>query len=290
MENKEKKKRPLSEKLKNRYRLVVLNDDTFEEKFALRLTPLGILILIGAITIVMTFLVTSLVAFTPIREYIPGYGNVDQKRELMALSARADSLEQSMEAKDWFIQNISDVLSGKTEGKPEKPKKDTSLNYSGINVKASANDSILRNEIESADKYSLNISDKTKPVNSISSFVFFSPVKGLITGSFNLREEHYGVDVSAKENEFIKSTLDGTVVFAGFTSADGYVIQIQHNNNLMSVYKHNSEITVKVGDYVKAGRPIAIIGNSGETSNGPHLHFELWYNGSPINPQDYVLF
>ncbi|MCD6067322.1 MAG: family metallopeptidase [Bacteroidetes bacterium] len=290
MENKEKKKRSWSEKLKNHYRLVVLNDDTFEEKFALRLTPLGILILMSCITILMTFLVISLVAFTPLREYIPGYGNVDQKRELIALTARADSLEQSMAAKDWFIQNISDVLSGKTEGKPAKPLKDTAVNYSGLNVKPSANDSLLRNEIESADKYSLSISDKSKPVSSISSFVFFSPVKGVVTESFNLRQEHYGVDIAAPENEFIKSTLDGTVVFAGFTSADGYVIQIQHSNNLMSVYKHNSEIAVKVGDYVKAGKPIAIIGNSGETSNGPHLHFELWYNGNPINPQDYVVF
>lgn len=289
MEKKDKK-RSFREQLKNRYRLVVLNDDTFEEKFALRLTPLGLLILFGSVTIIMTFLVISLVAFTPLREYIPGYGNVDQKRELIALTARADSLEESMEAKDWFIQNIGDVLAGKTEGKPEKPKKDTSVNYSGVNVSPSGNDSALRNEIESADKYSLSITDKSKPVNSISSFVFFSPVKGLVSSSFNLREEHFGTDISAKENEFIKATLDGTVVFAGFTSADGYVVQIQHSNNLVSVYKHNSEIAVRVGDYVKAGKPIAIIGNTGETSNGPHLHFELWYNGSPVNPQDYILF
>jgi murein DD-endopeptidase MepM/ murein hydrolase activator NlpD len=289
MEKKDKK-RSFREQLKNRYRLVVLNDDTFEEKFALRLTPLGLLILFGSVTIIMTFLVISLVAFTPLREYIPGYGNVDQKRELIILTARADSLEESMEAKDWFIQNIADVLAGKTEGKPEKPNKDTSVNYSGVNVSPSANDSLLRNEIESADKYSLNITDKSKPVNSISSFVFFSPVKGLVSSSFNLREEHFGTDISAKENEFIKATLDGTVVFAGFTSADGYVVQIQHSNNLVSVYKHNSEIAVRVGDYVKAGKPIAIIGNTGETSNGPHLHFELWYNGSPVNPQDYILF
>lgn len=289
MEKKDKK-RSFREQLKNRYRLVVLNDDTFEEKFALRLTPLGLLILFGSVTIIMTFLVISLVAFTPLREYIPGYGNVDQKRELIALTARTDSLEESMEAKDWFIQNIGDVLAGKTEGKPEKPTKDTSVNYSGVNVSPSGNDSALRNEIESADKYSLNITDKSKPVNSISSFVFFSPVKGLVSSSFNLREEHFGTDISAKENEFIKATLDGTVVFAGFTSADGYVVQVQHSNNLVSVYKHNSELMVRLGDYVKAGKPIAIIGNTGETSNGPHLHFELWYNGSPVNPQDYILF
>ncbi|MBK6832905.1 MAG: hypothetical protein IPG89_00985 [Bacteroidetes bacterium] len=122
MEKKDKK-RSFREQLKNRYRLVVLNDDTFEEKFALRLTPLGLLILFGSVTIIMTFLVISLVAFTPLREYIPGYGNVDQKRELIILTARADSLEESMEAKDWFIKNIGDVLAGKTEGKPENQTK-----------------------------------------------------------------------------------------------------------------------------------------------------------------------
>ncbi|MFL5751937.1 MAG: M23 family metallopeptidase [Bacteroidia bacterium] len=286
----EKKKRRFIDQLKNRYRLVVLNDDTFEEKFALRLTPLGLLVLIGSVTIVMTFLVISLVAFTSLREYIPGYGNSEESKQLLSLSARTDSLENSMKAKDWFIQNLNNVLNGKTEGKPLKPLKDSTKNYSEINIKPSRQDSILRNEIENRDKYSLNISDKSKPVNSISSFFFFSPVKGIVTTSFNLKEEHYGVDVTAKENEFIKSTLDGTVVFAGWTNDDGYVIQVQHSNNLMSIYKHNSSIAKKVGDYVKAGDPIAIIGNSGETSNGMHLHFELWYNGNPVNPQDYVVF
>ncbi len=286
----EKKKRSLREQLKNRYRLVVLNDDSFEEKFALRLTPMGLLILIGSVTIVMTFLVISLVAFTPLREYIPGYGSSDERRNLLQLSAKTDSLEETMKAKDWYIQNITDVLNGKAEGKPSKPMRDTARDYVNINIKPSRQDSALRYEIENQDKYSLSISDKSKPVNSISSFFFFSPVKGVITTSFNLKEGHYGVDVTAKENEFIKATLSGTIVFAGWTNEDGYVIQIQHNNNLMSIYKHNSSISKRVGDYVKAGDPVAIIGNAGETSNGTHLHFELWYNGNPVDPQDYIVF
>jgi murein DD-endopeptidase MepM/ murein hydrolase activator NlpD len=276
--------------IKDKYRVVVLNDNTFEEKIALRLNLLGIFILVGSITVVMTFLVISLVAFTPLREYIPGYGNVDQKKSLMILVNKADSLENALNAREWYIQNISNIINDSLENKPQKPYKDTLVDYSKIKTEPSENDRGLRNEVESADKYSLNITDKTKPVNSISNFVFFSPVKGIITSSFNLREEHYGTDVAAKENEFIKATLDGTVVFAGFTNNDGYVLQVQHNNNIVSVYKHNSELMVKTGDYVKAGRPIAIVGNSGETSSGPHLHFELWYNGSPINPQDYIVF
>jgi murein DD-endopeptidase MepM/ murein hydrolase activator NlpD len=270
--------------------VVILNDNTFEEKVSLRLNLLGIFILVGSITVVMTFLVISLVAFTPLREYIPGYGNVDQKKDLMTLVNRADSLESALNARAWYIENLNNIINDSLENKPQKPFKDTLVDYSKIKTEPSENDKELRNEVESADKYSLNISDKTKPVNSISNFVFFSPVKGIITSSFNLREEHYGTDIAAKENEFIKATLDGTVVFSGFTNKDGYVIQVQHNNNIVSIYKHNSELMVRTGDYVKAGRPIAIVGNSGETSSGPHLHFELWYNGSPINPQDYIVF
>ena len=287
---KEKKKYKLADRLKHRYRLVVLNDDTFEESFALRLTPLGLLILISGITIVFTILVISLVAFTSLREYIPGYGNVAIKDSLVELTVRVDSLENAMSDKDWYIQNISNVLQGKTEGKPDKPKKDSTVDYSNLKVFPDGKDSALRNEIESQDKYSLSLTDKSKPVSSISSFFFFSPVKGIVTTSFKLSEGHYGVDVTAKENEIIKATLDGTVVFAGWTSADGYVIQIQHTNNLVSVYKHNSDLLKKVGDYIKAGDPIAVIGNTGETSNGTHLHFELWYNGNPLNPQDYIVF
>ena len=276
--------------MRHRYRLVVLNDDTFEESFALRLSPMGLLILVSGVTIVMTILVISLVAFTPLREYIPGYGDVALKDSLVDLHARASVLEKEMEARDWFIMNIENVLQGKVEPKPEKPKKDSSINYSNLNVWPGGKDSSLRQEIESRDKYSLDLTDKSKPVSNISSYFFFSPVKGIVTNSFKLTEGHYGVDVTAKENEIIKATLDGTVVFSGWTPGDGFVIQIQHSNNLMSVYKHNSDLSKKVGDYVKAGDPIAIIGNTGETSTGMHLHFELWYNGNPINPQDYVLF
>jgi murein DD-endopeptidase MepM/ murein hydrolase activator NlpD len=284
------RKYKLTDRLKHRYRLVVLNDDTFEESFALRLSPMGLLVLVAGVTIVMTVLVISLVAFTPLREYIPGYGDVALKDSLVDLNARASLLEKEMEARDWYIQNISNVLQGRVEAKPEKPRKDSTINYSNLNVWPGGKDSALRKQIESRDKYSLDLTDKSKPVSSISSFFFFSPVKGIITNSFNLREGHYGVDVTAKENEIIKATLDGTIVFSGWTPSDGFVIQIQHNNNLMSLYKHNSDLSKKVGDYVKAGDPIAIIGNTGETSNGMHLHFELWYNGNPINPQDYVLF
>lgn len=282
----EKKKRKLSERLKQKYRLVILNDSSFEEKFSLRLSPGGLLILVGAVTIFMSFLVVSFVAFTPVREYIPGYGDFSNQKELIRLSVKADSLEYMMKAKNWYIQNINDVLTGNIKSDSAMPI--TKGARENVNVKPSKNDSALRKEIESQDKFSLTLGNKNN--GGIGGYFFFSPVKGMVTHSFNLAEGHYGVDVAAKENEFIKASLDGTVVFAGWTASDGYVIQLQHGNNLMSVYKHNSDLTRRVGDHVKAGEPIAIIGNTGESSTSTHLHFELWYNGTPVNPQDYVLF
>ncbi|HWY37708.1 MAG TPA: M23 family metallopeptidase [Bacteroidia bacterium] len=284
----EKKKISLTERLRQKYRLVILNDSSFEEKFSWRLTPGGILILVSAITIIMSFLVISLIAFTPFREYIPGYGDVSNQKELIRLSVKVDSMEYLMDAKNWYIDNLNNVLNGNISPDDKKLDRDSSKKYQNINVKPSKNDSDLRKEIESQDKFSLTLGNKN--AGGISGYFFFSPVKGMITQSFNMAAGHYGVDVAAKENEFIKAALDGTVVFAGWTANDGYVIQLQHGNNLMSVYKHNSDLAKNVGDHVKAGEPIAIIGSTGESSTGTHLHFELWYNGTPVNPQDYVLF
>lgn len=282
----EKKNKKLAEKLRQKYRLVILNDSSFEEKFSLRLSPGGLLIMIGTVTIIMSFLVISLIAFTPLREYIPGYGDLSNQKELIRLSVKADSLEYVMKAKNWYIENISNVLQGNIKSDTSMPLPKSAKE--NAHLQPSHNDSLLRQEIESQDKFSLTLGNKSS--GGIGGYFFFSPVKGMVTHSFNMAEAHYGVDVAAKENEFIKAALDGTVVFAGWTANDGFVIQLQHSNNLVSVYKHNSDLAKRVGDHVKAGEPIAIIGNTGESSSGTHLHFELWYNGTPVNPQDYILF
>lgn len=276
--------------LRNKYRLVILNDDSFAEKFSLRLSPLGLIILLGAVTIVMTTLVISLVAFTPLREYIPGYGNVNDRKDIIRLSAKADSLENTLSSRDWYISNLLNVFSGKTEGKPQKPPRDTTGKYVNADIKPSEQDQRLRMDIETNQLESTSDKVSAIKINALSNFFFFTPLKGIITTSYNLKEEHFGVDIVAKENEVVKATLDGTVIFAGFTSDDGYVMHLQHNNNLTSVYKHNAMVSKKTGDYVKAGDPIGIVGNTGEMSKGYHLHFELWYNGFAINPQDYVVF
>lgn len=288
-DNKNSKWKIFSEQLRNKYRLVILNDDTFAEKFAFRLSPLGLIVAISAITIAMTTLVISLVAFTSLREYIPGYGNVTERKEILDLTVKTDSLEAILKARDWYMKNLVNVFEGRTEGKTDKPPKDTSGKFQKVNVKPSENDLQFRKEVEN-EPASIKFAGSSIKKNSLANYLFFSPVKGVVTESFNLSEEHYGVDVVAKKDAMIKSTLDGTVIYSGFTPADGHVLQIQHDNNLISIYKHNSSVLKKMGDKVKSGEAISIIGNSGENSKGPHLHFELWHNGLPINPEEFIVF
>jgi murein DD-endopeptidase MepM/ murein hydrolase activator NlpD len=286
-ENKEKPK--LINRLRNRYRLVVMNDDTFEERFSLRQTPLGFLTLLAVITIIMIVLVVSLVAFTPIREYIPGYADVGMQTELVKLNFKSDSLEKSIKVKQQYMDNLSLILSGNDTAEHPKNPRDTTKKYTNLNFRPNSADTALRNEIETQDQYSLAIDVKHK--GGISGFFFFVPVKGEISNAFNAAEEHFGVDIAAAdENEPIRVTLDGTVISAGWTTDDGYVISVQHADNIISIYKHNAALLKKTGEYVHAGDPIAIVGNSGEQVSGPHLHFELWYNGTAIDPKDYMVF
>lgn len=282
------KKKSWKDRLRTRFRMVVMDDSTFEERVSVTLTPLGILVALSAITIVMTALVVSLIAFTPIREYIPGYADVGMQQDLIALNEKTDSLVREAEANEQYLANLRKILKGNDTAVIVQNPTDTTKKYENLNFSRSPEDSALRDEFENSDQYSLAIGVTRK--TGISGYFFFAPVKGSITSSFNLAEEHFGVDVASSENESVKATLDGTVISSGWNPEDGYVIQVQHSNNLISVYKHNAALLKKTGQFVKAGEPIAIIGNSGEHSTGPHVHFEIWYNGAPVDPQEYVVF
>lgn len=287
----EPKKKSWLDKLRTKYRFVVLNDSSLEEKVSLKLRPLSIFILTTAVIIFLIVLVTSIIAFTPLREYIPGYSSdIRIKRELLKVTLKLDSLETDISNKNIYIDNIKAILSGNISADSIHSKPDSTRKVKAQTVKASEQDSILRKEIESMERYTLATNYERESKNDISNYFFFAPIKGLVTTSFNLKDQHFGIDIVAAENEAIKATLDGTVVFTGWSVETGYIIQIQHSNNLISIYKHNSAVLKKMGQFVKAGEPIAIIGNSGETSQGPHLHFELWYNGNPTNPQEYIVF
>ena len=283
----ETKKKRLSG-LKSRYKLVFLNEDTFEERATFHLRPLSIFVTLGITMILLIVLTILLIAFTGLREYIPGYPDVKMKRQLFTLMQRSDSMQAALNARDLYIENIRNIVNGNLKTDEKEKKSTAGSKMENVKLKKSKEDSLLRMQIEASDKFTL--SANTASGTGISSFLFFPPVKGMITNRFNAVTKHFGIDIAGSPNEAVKSTLDGTVILSNFTSETGWVIGIQHGNNLFSFYKHNSSLLKKAGDFVKAGEVIAIIGNSGELSTGPHLHFELWSNGSALDPQKYIAF
>jgi murein DD-endopeptidase MepM/ murein hydrolase activator NlpD len=252
-----------------------------------------VFIVTGTIVILLIVVTAYIIAFTPLREYIPGYGSTETNRNLRELVLKTDSLEEALDNKDLYLLNIRLIMEGKdtVDKLPEKPDS-SGINIGKISFARSKEDSLLRQEMEKQDQYNLAVSDNSSgsSISSISSFLFFTPLKGIITNNYNPADKHYGIDIVAAKNEAIKSTLDGTVIFSEWTLQTGYTIAIQHQDNLISVYKHNSALLKKEGDYVKVGEAVAIIGETGELSTGPHLHFELWFDGTPINPRDYMVF
>jgi murein DD-endopeptidase MepM/ murein hydrolase activator NlpD len=294
LERKEKRKIKWTERMRIKYRLVFMTDDTLEERFTFRLSRMNVFIALGTLTIVLIFLTSILIAFTPLREYIPGYTSSGLTQKLYRLQVKTDSIERDLVNKDRFIQNLKDIVNGKdlTEDRPVV--NDSVKRYDHVKIKRSAEDSLLRLEVENQTKYNLykieTMETASQKKTSISGVIFFTPLKGIITKGFDPGQKHFGVDIVSKQNEAVKAVLDGTVLFANWTLETGYVIAIQHPQNIVSVYKHNSAILKKAGDYVRAGEPIAIVGETGELVTGPHLHFELWNNGNALNPNDYISF
>ncbi|MHC1703750.1 MAG: M23 family metallopeptidase [Tenuifilaceae bacterium] len=286
---KSKEKRKYIDKLKSKYRLNILNDESFEEVWTMRLSRLNVIAFTGTIAILIVTLVIVLIAFTPLREFIPGYPDGNTRRNIVLNALRVDSLERELNTWRNYYSNINQILTG---GEPTSiiSQPDSSVKYKEIRFTRSIEDSLLRLQIEEEEMYNLSVFDGRKKGTGIGNILFFTPVKGVITSSFNVQQSHFGVDVVAAPNEAVLAVADGAVILSTWTLETGNVIQIQHEDNLISVYKHNSQLLKKQGSRVKAGETIAIIGNSGELTTGPHLHFELWYDGNPIDPQKYIKF
>ena len=281
------------DKLRNKYRLIILNETTFEEKLSFRLSRLNVFIVTGILAILLIFLTSYIIAFTPLREYIPGYHSITAQKGLYAIQMRADSLQKAMNAKDLVLQNINKIIGGgiPDDSLNEKPSDSSSIKYRNIKSTPSKDEVAMRNAYDKETRYNIGPSKgKNASASSIRNINFFTPVKGTITTTFNVKDKHYGIDVAAAKDEPVKAALDGTVIFADFTFKTGYVIGIQHRLNYITFYKQNSLLLKSPGQFIHAGEPIAIIGNSRERNSGPHLHFELWHNGNPVNPLDYIDF
>ena len=288
MSEKRLKRKIIKKKLFTKNRLVILNEDTFEEIFSLRLTLMNVFVVatIGALLII--FVTTYIIAFTPLREYIPGYASTQLKKDATELALKSDSLNLALKKNEAYIESIKKVLTGDLEY--AKFNKDSILAsvsepVSEEDLKPSKADLKLREEVEREDKY--NLFEKAKPNVSA---VLFPPVKGMITEKFNPKNKHYAIDVALAKNTPIKSILSGKVIFADWTPNTGNVVIIRHNNGFISVYKHAASVTVTQGDAVKTGEVIAFAGSTGQESTGVHLHFELWKDGYPIDPSIFIEF
>ena len=289
-----KEKKKLRDRLRKKYRIVVYNNDTYEEKIHFQFTLLNFFNILVFSSVLLIVLVTYLIAFTPLREYIPGYTDVSLNRRVYEMEQRADSLETVFHQKDLYINNLKKIIMGEdfeSDSINSLLTKSSNTDFSNIKDKKSKEDSLFRVEYETETRNNLFkqeiIKDNPTKYKLVS---FFSPMNGIVTSHFNREEKHYGVDLVAENNSVIKSTADGTVIYSDWTVENGYCIGIQHNGNMFSIYKHNAVLLKDDGDFVRAGEPIAIYGNSGSLSTGPHLHFELWYNGTPLNPEDYISF
>ena len=288
MKKKPNFRKRLTKKLLSRYRLVILNEENYEEQFFFRLSILNLVIIS---TFLFSFLITSvllIVSFTSLKEFIPGYASNLMRKQAVLNASKLDSLTVSYNQSLNQLNSIKRVLTGDIEFE-EFREREFKLDTENIEVKLNSKkikgDSLLRSKVEQEDKYNFSIN-----VNADESFLFFPPVSGYISQKFDLSKKHFAIDIVANENEPVKSVADGVVIFSEWSSDTGYVIILEHDQGYLSVYKHNESLNYVQGDIVKAGDIIGTIGNTGEYSTGYHLHFELWNDGYPLDPQDFINF
>ena len=287
---KEKNNNSFFSKLKHKYRLILMNGSSLEEQISFRFSALDVItvLTIGCVLLFVFFLL--LVGYTPLNEFVPGKASSSLHKELIAITLKTDSLEKKLLVNELYLKNITAIVNGEdpinisTENTLVLSASETELSF-----KKSKEDSLLRLAVEAEDKISISPTDKKDNLD-MESMLFFSPIKGVVTNGFDRKKNHFGTDIVAKQDEPIKCVFDGVVVISHWTSETGNVIGVQHANGMFSLYKHNSILFKRTGEYVKSGEVIAIIGNSGELSSGPHLHFELWHKGTPVNPENYISF
>lgn len=284
-EKKEKKK--IAKKLLHKYRLVILNEDTFEERISFKLTRLNVFILVGISGIILIALTTLFIAFTPLREYIPGYSSTKLKRSATRLVATVDSLENTIRINDQYYSSVRRVLSGDVAVLEfdRDSIRDAIFSNEELNVLPSKEDSLLRQMVDQEDKY--NVFDGTIEA---SDFSLFPPVLGTISSEYDASSKHFAIDIVTDKDAPVKAAADGTVIFSEWTAETGHVLIIEHKQDLITVYKHNASLNKRQGDLVQAGEVVATVGDTGDLSTGPHLHFELWNNGYPVNPVNFIDF
>jgi len=283
------------DRMKHTYRLVIMNNETFEEKGSYKLTLLNVYILISTILVVFFIIVFCMVAYTPLRKYVPGYGDANMDKKVFELTQELETLEKQFDAQKAYTENFRKMLVGDVTFEEDIDQDVEPIGIdSSLTITPTENEQNLRDEIElkevgaaAKEGRATNLNARDVPLEQL---FFLSPISGEISAGFMPDKKHYGVDVLAPKNTAIKAVMDGYVFISDWTLETGNTIGIQHANNIITFYKHNSALLKKAGSFVKAGEAVAIIGNTGTLSSGPHLHFELWHRGKPIDPTAFIKF
>ena len=284
----EKQNKTFLKRIFNDYKVVVSSEDTFEEKLSFKANKINAFIIMLLYSIILIAFTIIIVFFTQLREMVPGYSSSDLLNRAIYLTKKTDSLEQQIALNNKFYKSIEDVLSGNVDefvSRDELSIDSNLINPDIFTISPNLQDSILRQYVENEDKFNLTNNELV-----IENKMFFSPIKGEITQSFNFNENHFAIDIAADIGTPVKSVLDGKIIFSEWSLETGYVVVIDHGENIISVYKHNSKTLKEQNDFVQAGEVIAYSGNQGNLSSGPHLHFELWKNGTPIDPEPLLNF
>jgi len=272
--------------LKKQFRFVIINDDSLEESTITKLSRIR-LICLGIVFILSLFLLTfCIIVYSPLNQFIPGKSSDLVQQELIKLSAKSDSLEEALQISSLYLNNIEAIIKGDSSLVYFSEDTTKTFTEKELSFNNSTEDSLLRKRVEREDLGTINQNIKKERTY----FLFYPPFDGMISDSFSLLNNHYAIDLVAKKGTKIKAINSGTIIVSDWNPETGYVIGIQHQNNFISFYKHCSRLLKKTGDVVELGEHIAIIGNTGELSTGPHLHLELWQNGTPLNPENYISF
>jgi secreted peptidase, family M23 len=263
-----------------------MNESSLEEVKTFRLNRLNVFVYSSLFAILMITLTTLVIIYSPLRQYILGFSEADQRKQIVDLTFHADSLQQRIVSNDAYFLSLQKVLTGDIE--PDKINKDSVLNAvqqvpAEVDLQASEEEMKLRSEVANEERY--NVFDVA---TANTRKAFFPPIQGMISNEFKVDKRHYGIDLTAAEGTPVKAIGEGTVIFAEWSAQTGFVLIIEHPHNFVSVYKHNASITKRQGDKVRAGEVIAQVGNTGELSTGVHLHFELWHEGYPVDPLNYM--
>jgi len=276
------------ENLYKEYKVVISNDKTFEERLSFKATKAGVFLIGTIFTAALIVLTVILIFFTQLKEYVPGYSSLELLKSSKELSFKTDSIEKMIALNNQYYNSIKKVLIGELDTiafNRDSILSEINLDLFSSELSPSSEDSLLRKYIEEEDMFNL-----TKNQLLIQNKILFQPVLGEVTQKFNYKENHFAIDIAVDTGTPVKAISDGRVVLSEWTMETGHVIIVDHGDMLLSVYKHNSSLVKKQNELVAAGEVIALSGNQGTLTTGPHLHFELWKNGAPIDPEQFFNF